>query len=125
MSRQHINAYRTKLAIIHAASGSLNEGPISQAFAGMLDSWGRAYDLHLVQQWEGKGPRGNNIRVDGALVPSVLRIPFGYCEAKDSKDDLDREIRKKPSIGNPRDGIIYEDGQIITCQASNVEMAIG
>ena len=109
MSRQHINTYRTKLASIHAASGSLNEGPISQAFGGLLESWGRSHDLHLIQQWEGKGPRGNNIRVDGALVPSVLRIPFGYWEAKDSKDDIDREIAAKIAAGYPDDNIIYEN----------------
>lgn len=109
MSRQHINAYRTKLANIHAASGSLNEGPVSQAFGSLIESWGRSHDLHLVQQWEGKGPRGNNIRVDGALVPSVLRIPFGYWEAKDSKDDLDKEIAAKIAAGYPDDNIIYEN----------------
>ena len=38
VSRQHLNAYRTKLAQIHAASGSLNEGPISQAFGSLLES---------------------------------------------------------------------------------------
>lgn len=109
VSRQHINAYRTKLANIHAASGSLNEGPISQAFGSLLESWGRSHDLQLVQQWEGRGPRGNSIRVDGALVPTVLRIPFGYWEAKDSKDDLDREIAAKIASGYPTDNIIYEN----------------
>jgi hypothetical protein len=109
VSRQHINAYRTKLANIHAASGSLNEGPISQAFGSLLESWGRSHDLQLVQQWEGRGPRGNHIRVDGALVPTVLRVPFGYWEAKDSKDDLDKEIASKIAAGYPDDNIIYEN----------------
>ena len=95
MSRQHVNAYRTHIAKLHAVSGSLNEGVLSAAFGKMLESWGRSLDLTLVNQWEGKGPRGNNIRVDGALVPGVLRIPFDYWEAKDSKDDLDKEIVKK------------------------------
>lgn len=109
VSRQHINAYRTKLANIHAASGSLNEGPVSQAFGSLLESWGRSHDLILIQQWEGKGSRGNHIRVDGALVPQVLRIPFGYWEAKDSKDDLDRQIAAKIAAGYPDDNIIYEN----------------
>ncbi len=109
MSRQHINAYRAHLAKLHAVSGSLNEGVVSAAFGKLLESWGRSLDLTLVNQWEGKGPRGNNIRVDGALVPGVLRIPFGYWEAKDSKDDLDKEIAKKRVAGYPVDNIIYED----------------
>ncbi len=109
MSRQHINAYRTKLAKLHAVSGSLNEGVISQAFGSLLEAWGRSHDLTLVQQWEGKGPRGNDIKVDGALVPSVLRVPFGYWEAKDSKDDLDKEIAVKIAAGYPDDNIIYEN----------------
>lgn len=109
MSRQHVNAYRTHLAKLHAVSGSLNEGVVSAAFGKLLESWGRSLDLTLVNQWEGRGPRGNSIRVDGALVPGVLRIPFGYWEAKDSKDDLNREIAKKRAAGYPVDNIIYED----------------
>lgn len=122
MSRQHINAYRTKLANILAASGSLNEGPISQAFGSLLESWGRSHDLTLVQQWEGKGPRGNHIRVDGALVPTVLRIPFGYWEAKDSKDDLDREIAAKIGTGYPDDNIIYENSVIAVLRQDGREV---
>ena len=109
MSRQHINAYRTSLAKLHAVTGSLNERVLSKAFGDLLERWGRSHDLMFTPQWEGKGPRGNDIAVDGALVPAILRIPFGYWEAKDSKDDLDREIAKKRASGYPDDNIIYED----------------
>lgn len=122
MSRQHLNAYRTKLASIHAASGSLNEGPVSQAFGSLLESWGRSHDLTLVQQWERKGSRGNHIRVDGALVPTVLRIPFGYWEAKDSKDDLDREIAAKIGTGYPDDNIIYENSVVAVLRQDGREV---
>lgn len=36
-------------------------------------------------------------------------MPFGYWEAKDSRDDLDREIAGKRDKGYPDDNIIYED----------------
>jgi hypothetical protein len=45
MSRQHVNAYRTKLAKLHAATGSLNERVLSKAFGDLLEAWGRSHDL--------------------------------------------------------------------------------
>ena len=38
-----------------------------------------------------------------------LRVPFGYWEAKDEKDDLDAEIETKLRRGYPQDNIIFED----------------
>ena len=109
MSRQHINAYRRTLAEQHRVTGSLNEGVLRKAFADLLERTGRARELVFTNEWEGFGPRGNRIRVDGALVPPILRKPFGYWEAKDSRDDLDREIARKRDAGYPDDNIIYED----------------
>ncbi|PKP90910.1 MAG: DNA methyltransferase [Alphaproteobacteria bacterium HGW-Alphaproteobacteria-14] len=111
MSRQHINTYRRTLAEQHRVTGSLNERVLRKAFAELLERTGRAHDLVFTNEWEGRGPRGNNIAVDGALIPQILRKPFGYWEAKDSKDDLDREIRDKIAKGYPDDNIIYEDTQ--------------
>ena len=99
MSRQHINAYRRTLAEQHRVTGSLNERVIRKAFAELLESTGRSHDLVFTNEWEGRGPRGNLITVDGALVPPILRKPFGYWEAKDSKDDLDKEIAVKIAAG--------------------------
>jgi predicted helicase len=48
--------------------------------------------------------------VDGALLYS-LRVPFGYWEAKDEKDDLDVEIETKKRRGYPQDNIIFEDSR--------------
>lgn len=109
MSRQHIAAYRRKLAEQHRVTGNLNEGVLSAAFADLLERTGRPRELVFTNQWSGRGTRGNAIRVDGALVPRILRKPFGFWEAKDSKDDLDKEIRSKLASGYPDDNIIYED----------------
>jgi predicted helicase len=109
VSRQHINHYRRTLAEQHRVTGSLNERVLRKAFAELLERTGRSHDLVFTNEWEGRGPRGNNIAVDGALIPQILRKPFGYWEAKDSKDDLDREIALKIAAGYPDENIIYED----------------
>jgi predicted helicase len=54
--------------------------------------------------------------VDGALLYS-LRVPFGYWEAKDEKDDLDAEIETKKRRGYPQDNIIFEDSRVFGIQA--------
>ncbi len=109
MSRQLINEYRSDLDRIIKVGGSLNEGSVRDAFQGLLKSWGRANDLTYLSEHKMTGS-GGNIWVDGALVYDI-RVPFGYWEAKDSKDDLDEEIRKKEARGYPKTNIIYEDTQ--------------
>jgi len=122
LSRQHINAYRKQLAKLHAVSGGLNEGQIRKAFAGLLDKWGGSQDLTLSEEWPHVGPKGHSNRVDGALVPGVLRIPFGYWEAKDSKDNLDKEIKLKRDRGYPDDNIIYEDSTVAVLRQNGQEV---
>ena len=122
MSRQHVNAYRTRLANLRARSGSSNEGVVSDAFRFLLERWGGSADLMLVPQWEATGPRGNAIRIDGALVPKSIRFPLGYWEAKDQKDDLAREIAKKIAAGYPTDNIIFEDTREAVLYQNKVEV---
>jgi predicted helicase len=108
VSRSDIAAYRRRIADLRARSGSANEGVVSDAFRDLLERMGRKHDLMLIPQWERQGARGL-IRVDGALAPAAGRIPFGFWEAKDQHDDLDREIVAKQRAGYPDDNIIYED----------------
>ena len=37
-----------------------------------------------------------------------FKIPHGYWEAKDTKDDLDQEIQKKFDAGYPKDNILFQ-----------------
>ena len=50
----------------------------------------------------------NGKRPDGTLRDS-FNLPRGYWEAKDTKDDLHVEIRKKIAIGYPITNTIFED----------------
>ena len=51
----------------------------------------RQHDLIFVPEYELETTAKERRYVDGALL-HTLRVPFGYWEAKDEKDDLDAEI---------------------------------
>ena len=53
-------------------------------------------------------PLANGKRPDGTLR-DTFRLPRGYWEAKDTRDDLLIEIRKKIAIGYPTTNTIFED----------------
>jgi predicted helicase len=122
MSQRYVKAYRRRLADLRARSGSSNEGIVSDAFRYLLETWGKSFDLTLVPQWETTGPRGNNIRIDGALAPAAIRIPLGYWEAKDTRDDIDKAIESKRRSGYPTDNIIYENTKVAVLIQNNVEI---
>ena len=111
MSRQLINEYRADLDRLRAVTGSKREGVLSEAFKDLLRRWGKSNDLVFVSQHGIVTKRGNRIYTDGALLHS-LRVPFGYWEAKDEDDDLEREIEAKFRSGYPRDNIIFSDDRV-------------
>ena len=109
MSQLLINEYRAELDRLRQITGSTRETNLRPAFARLLRAWGRqALDLVYVEEHQIRTGMGTLISVDGALLHS-LRVPFGYWEAKDAKDDLDREIADKLRKGYPRDNIIFSD----------------
>ena len=108
MSQLLINEYLRELAEIRKVSGSKNEGAVSEAFKDLLKRWGRQHKLHFSAQYEMKGVMKNHIRPDGALLHE-LRMPLGFWEAKDQKDDLDAEIQKKFRAGYPKTNIIFSN----------------
>src|SRR2546430_6235637 len=83
-----------------------HEGAVRSAFQTLLESCGRQFDWKLVPEWIKKaGTR--SIRVDGALVDEY-RITHGYWEAKDTADDLAKEVKKKIAAGYPQNNIIFQ-----------------
>lgn len=108
MSRQLINEYRAHLDRLKAVSGSRRESVLRDAFKDLLRRWGKTHDLELIPEHDLITPKGNRIYLDGALLHG-LRVPFGYWEAKDADDDLDKEIENKFRSGYPKDNIIFSD----------------
>jgi len=83
---------------------------VSEAFKDLLKGWARSQDLQFVPQYEIETKSKERRYVDGALLYE-LRMPFGYWEAKDEKDDLDAEIEHKFKRGYPQDNILFEDSR--------------
>jgi predicted helicase len=108
MSQHLINRYLADLDTLRRVSGANRETVVREAFKDLLKAWGRQHDLHFIPEHEFITLTKDRRYIDGALL-HALRVPFGYWEAKDSKDDLDEEIRKKFRRGYPKTNIIFED----------------
>lgn len=108
MSQHLINEYRAELDRLRAASGSRRESVLREAFKDLLKRWGKAQDLQFIAEHDILTKQMTRIYVDGALLHG-LRVPFGYWEAKDESDDLDKEIEAKFRKGYPRDNIVFTD----------------
>lgn len=103
----HIQAYWRELEQ-YRRQGADSEGTVSQAFAALLKCYANDHKLTLLQQYTFPLPEGVRCRPDGALR-DALRLTHGWWEAKDAKDDLDKEIAAKLAKGYPSDNIIFED----------------
>ncbi|MBL8287423.1 MAG: N-6 DNA methylase [Rubrivivax sp.] len=110
MSQVLINQYLAELDRLKKVSGEAREGIVSEAFKDLLKGWGRQHDLTFVPQFKLDTLTKDKRYVDGALLHE-LRVPFGYWEAKDDKDDLDEEIAFKFKRGYPQDNIVFEDSR--------------
>lgn len=108
MSQLLINAYLADLHRLQQVSGSKRESVIREAFKDLLKAWGKSLDLQFIPEHEYTTVANERRYIDGALLYD-LRVPFGYWEAKDTKDKLDAEIAKKFSRGYPQNNIIFED----------------
>lgn len=105
----------------YAKLGVNHEGAVQTAFQQLLESCGRQFQWTLILQYPIQRPKKKPIRMDGALVDDY-NLARAYWEAKDSKDDLKKEVQKKFAVGYPKDNIIfqqpdrailYQDGKLV------------
>jgi predicted helicase len=89
------------------AIGVEHEGAVRSAFQTLLEHCGRQFGWKLVPEWAIRKNGGHPIRVDGALVDEY-RLTHGFWEAKDTADDLAKEVKKKAIAGYPQNNIIFQ-----------------
>ncbi len=81
-----------------------HETAVRSAFQNLLASYAPSANWMLIPE----EPLANGKRPDGTLR-DTFRLPRGYWEAKDTRDDLLTEVRKKIGIGYPTTNTIFED----------------
>lgn len=116
MSIQKINEYYRKIADVKQFSGTKKESSIRRCFAELLSYYAEQKKLLLIDEYEIKGTRKI---ADGGLIDKN-RFLYGYWEAKDTKDDLEKEIENKIKIGYPTFNIIFENSEIAVLYQNDI-----
>ncbi|MEM1055329.1 MAG: type ISP restriction/modification enzyme [Bacteroidota bacterium] len=113
-----VRAYYATLAR-YAEVGAAHEGAVQTAFHEVLQA-AAGSEWTLVPEFSTKGTTGRSVRYDGALRDS-FRYTLGFWEAKDTADDLDREIQRKVERGYslqntifqaPHRAVLYQDDRV-------------
>jgi hypothetical protein len=111
--RLQLKAANKKVAAYYASleefqkRGVEHETAVRSAFQALLDDCARQFDWKLVPEYAIRRKGQKPVRVDGGLVDS-FNLAHGFWEAKDTQDDLEREIKAKFAIGYPRNNILFQ-----------------
>jgi type I restriction-modification system DNA methylase subunit len=100
-----VGAYYDSLAKF-AKLGIKHETAVRSAFQELLEHCARQFDWKLVPEYAIKRKGQADAKADGALLDNY-GLNHGLWEAKDSADDLDKEIKHKFSIGYPKQNIFF------------------
>ena len=101
--------------------GIAHEGAVSVAFHKILEPCGRQRDWTLVAQHRMTSRKSTQIAVDGAFLDK-FRMPRGYWEAKDMRDDLPTEVKRKFDAGYPTDNIIFQTPERAILWQNNLQV---
>jgi len=105
--QKNIQAYYQELKTFERV-GQAHEGTVKIAFQHLLESIAKQSKWVLTQENTLKRGSQKHIRLDGVLFDQT-NLPRGYWEAKDSKDDLSKEVQKKLYTDNyPNDNILFQ-----------------
>jgi predicted helicase len=118
---QSINNYRNELKKIVDFGGSLNETTIRRCFIDLVNDFAEDKNLKLVEELEYKTSQGTTVYPDGTLKDR-FRLSYGYYEAKDPKDNLDKEIEDKILKHYPLINTIFENSITAVLYQNNLEV---
>lgn len=106
-SRKALDLYAQSLADF-AHLGVTHETAVRSAFQVLLDDCARQIGWKLVPEYPLRRPGSRQpLRADGALVDGY-NLAHGLWEAKDTGDDLEREIKKKLALGYPPTNLLFQ-----------------
>ena len=104
-SHKAVAAYYESLAAFRTL-GEEHEQAVRSAFAALLETAAKPFGWKLVPEHSMRVKGGKRIQPDGTLM-DLYRLHHGHWEAKDSKDDLDKEIRAKLDKGYPTKNLLF------------------
>ena len=115
----HIDSYYESLRELIKFGGATNEENIRLAFLNCLSNYCKDHSQKFVLVPELRSDRSN--KPDGTVRDS-LRMTRGLWEAKDTHDNLDREIRNKLDQGYSGHNILFENSQTAVLVQGNQEV---
>lgn len=99
--------------------GEVNEGAVAPYFANILRHYSKQFNWILIEKYQMESKKESIIYPDGAIVDE-FKLLHGIWEAKDTKDKLENEVKKKFEKGYPRENIIFQEpSRIIIWQNGN------
>jgi predicted helicase len=111
--KRAIDHYYQELAAYHTLKVTHETG-VRSAFQNLLATFAQSANWTLIPEQA----IANGKRPDGTLR-DTFNLPRGYWEAKDTRDDLNSEIRKKINAGYPVTNTIFEDTRRAILYQSN------
>lgn len=110
-----IKEYFSELAEF-AKHGHSNEMTVRNAFQDLLQTYSKKVQWQFIEEYPIKRKGRRDASVDGALLDQ-FSLPRAFWEAKDTKDDLVFEVRKKFDDGYPQTNILFwQPGRAILVQ---------
>jgi predicted helicase len=88
--------------------GVTHEMAVRSAFQRLLEQCSKRVGWTFVGEYKFKRKDRRPVSIDGGIV-DAFTIPQAFWEAKDSHDDLVKEVQNKFSIGYPKDNIIFQE----------------